>query len=165
MPPIVSDKYVSVLKDVCVKEQVALIIPTIDPELPLMAEIKEDFLIINTKILISDGKVIKTCRNKINTCHFFQKLGIATPRTYTALKDVPNKFPVFIKPVDGSSSINAFKAENKQEMDLFFQYVPKPIIQEYIDGWEYTIDVMCDFQGVFDQSIAVKKKGTGYVKI
>ena len=54
-------------------------------------------------------------------------------------------FPVFIKPVDGSSSINAFKVNSKEELDNYLKLIKKPMIQEYISGEEFTVDVFLDF--------------------
>jgi carbamoyl-phosphate synthase large subunit len=34
-----------------------------------------------------------------------------------------------------------------EELDFFLHYVPAPIVQEYLEGPEFTIDVFCDFSG------------------
>jgi len=65
--------------------------------------------------------------------------------TATDLKNKNYYFPLFIKPLDGSSSINAFRINNKKELNFFKEYVPNPIIQEMVFGSEYTVDVFCDF--------------------
>jgi carbamoylphosphate synthase large subunit len=57
------------------------------------------------------------------------------------------KFPCFIKPNYGSSSINAFKVKNQMELDFFKYYIGDYIIQDFIEGPEYTIDIFCDFEG------------------
>ena len=54
---------------------------------------------------------------------------------------------MFIKPRDGSSSINAFKVENEQQLRFFLSYVKKPIVQECVNGKEYTVDAFIDFEG------------------
>ncbi len=56
-------------------------------------------------------------------------------------------FPAFIKPKDGSSSIFAYKVNNEQDLQAYAQQVPDYIIQPFIDGTEYTVDVFCDFSG------------------
>ena len=57
------------------------------------------------------------------------------------------RFPLFIKPRRGSAAENTFKIHNPQELEFFQEYVPEPIIQEFIDGPEITNDVVCDLEG------------------
>lgn len=142
--------YVDELIKICIKENINLIIPTIDTELTILAKYKK---IIekqaNTKILISDEKCIDICRDKIKTANFFKSKGFLIPYTYSEneLDNGDYTFPLFIKPKNGSSSINAFKINNKKELDFFRSYVPQPIIQQFIEGTEYTVDVFLDFYG------------------
>ena len=56
-------------------------------------------------------------------------------------------FPAFIKPKDGSSSINAFKVSNEDELNVYCNIVPDYIIQPFVSGTEYTIDIFCNFEG------------------
>ena len=57
------------------------------------------------------------------------------------------EFPLFIKPKSGSSSINAFKVNNKKELSIYMDIIQDPIVQEFIEGEEYTVDVFLDFEG------------------
>lgn len=150
IPRIGEEGYIDSIISICNKEEIKLIVPTIDTELIIMAENKE--VIENktaAKVLISDKRVIEICRNKKNTNKFFEENGFGVPKEITQ-KDINEKnyeFPLFIKPLDGSSSINAFKVKNKEELDFFNNYIEKPIIQEYIEGTEYTVDTFIDFNG------------------
>ena len=143
-----NENYIKSILDICAKEKINLIIPTIDTELIKLAENKK--LIENTyttKINISDLSVIKVCRDKKSTQKFFEKNNFLVPNEIK-LEDLElkkYKFPLFIKPLNGSSSINTFKITNQEELNFFIKYVPNPIIQEMIFGDEYTVDVFCDF--------------------
>ena len=55
------------------------------------------------------------------------------------------KYPVFVKPIDGSSSKNTFKVKNRRDLDNYLNIVPNPMIQDFIEGEEYTVDVFLDF--------------------
>lgn len=149
MPRIGSDKYISILIDICNKEDIKLVVPTIDTELLILAENKK--LIeseTKAKVLVSDKKVIKICRDKINTNRFFEDNGFGVPKEISQeeLGTKELKFPLFIKPLNGSSSINTFKINNLKELNFFNAYIENPIIQEFIEGEEYTIDVLLDFE-------------------
>ena len=148
IPSINKKNYIDSLIDICKKYDIKLIIPTIDTELLKISENIELFESIGVKVNISSNEVIQICRNKKNTQKWLEENNLCVPRMITD-EDLKNKnyeFPLFIKPLDGSSSINAFKIENQKELDFFKEYVPNPIIQEMVYGIEYTIDVFCDFK-------------------
>lgn len=150
IPKIGDDGYIEAVINICNKENIMLVIPTIDTELKILSENKK--LIekeTNAKILISDKKVIDICINKKNTNKFFEENGFGIPKEIKN-SDIENrnyKFPLFIKPIDGSSSINAFKVNNEKQLLFFKDYIDNPIIQEFIEGTEYTIDAFIDFDG------------------
>ena len=52
-----------------------------------------------------------------------------------------------MKPVDGSASKGIIKINNKKELKFFKERIPNAILQEYIDGYEYTLDILADFSG------------------
>ena len=143
------EKYIDEIIDICNKENIALIVPTIDTELYKFSSNKE-YIEKNTnaKVLISDVEVVNICRDKYKTYEFFLKNNFYVPRLINEddIKSNNYSFPLFIKPLNGSSSINTFKINNKKELDFFIEYVPNPIIQEFIDGEEYTVDVFVDFE-------------------
>lgn len=150
VPPVSSNNYVSYLINIVKKEKIDLIIPTIDTELLILAKNKN--LIerkANTKVLISDVETIEKFNDKFKTANFFLKNGFKTPKIITeeSIANGQVDYPLFIKPFDGSSSKNTFKINNKKELYFFKEYIDNPIIQEFIDGTEYTIDVMTDFKG------------------
>lgn len=150
IPRVGERNYIDSIIEICREEKIKLIVPTIDTELDILAENKE--LIeknTNAKVLVSSKEVINICRNKINTSIFFEENGFGVPRLITDyhLSTGNYKFPLFIKPLDGSSSINTFRVNNRLHLDFFIKYVKNPIIQEFIEGKEYTIDAFMDFEG------------------
>jgi carbamoyl-phosphate synthase large subunit len=56
-------------------------------------------------------------------------------------------FPLFIKPRFGRGSVGAFAVRTPRELAFFRDYVPQPVVQSFLDGPEFTIDVLCDFEG------------------
>lgn len=148
--PIEDKGYVDDIINICKKESIKMIIPIMEREIEILSQDKEKIeKLTGSKIIVSDKETIDICRNKFKTGEFLQQNGYCTPKIITD-KDLKNKnykFPLFIKPLDGVSSINAFKINNEEELDFFRKYIPKPIIQEFIDGEEYGIDVLADFEG------------------
>lgn len=152
--PLISDndRYIRCIIDTCNKYDIHLIVPTIDTELILLSERKEEIENnTNAKVLISSGEVIRICRDKKNTQKFLEDNGFAVPRMITD-RDIEKgdvSWPVFIKPLDGSSSVNAFKAEDREGLDTFKRIIGegKYIVQDFMEGTEYTVDAFVDFDG------------------
>lgn len=148
------ERYIPQLLSICEKEQVDCLIPTIDTDLLLLAENKDRFEAIGTKVLISAVDKVKLCRDKNYTSDYFISLGLKAASSVNNVDDFEEmlqngeiSFPVFIKPKDGSSSINAYKVENLEELKFYADKIEDYIIQPFISGREFTIDIFGDYQG------------------
>lgn len=146
--------YIPMLRSICEREKVDCLIPTIDTDLLLLAENKGSFEQIGTKVLISHSEKVKLCRDKNYTADYFISLGLKSPRPFNSVEKYENElnsgkqsFPAFIKPKDGSSSINAYRVDNLDDLKLYAEKIEDYIIQPFISGKEYTIDIFCDYEG------------------
>lgn len=142
--------YIEDVIKICNEKNISLIIPTIDTELSILSENK-DYIEENTnaKVMVSDKNIISIIRDKFKTHSFLKQHGFNTPKVIFE-KDIElgnYNFPLFIKPLDGSSSINNFKINSELELEFFKNYVPNPIIQEFAEGNEYCVDIFTDFNG------------------
>ena len=148
------ENYIPTILSICEKEQIDCLIPTIDTDLLILSENKMLFEQIGTKVLISDTEKIRICRDKNYTADYFISLGLKSPvpvNSVDKFKDGLNNgttdFPAFIKPMDGSSSIDAYKVNNLNDLELYANKIGDYIIQPYISGREYTVDIFCDYEG------------------
>ena len=139
--------YIPRLLEICKEDRIDLVIPTIDTDLIVLSENKERFEAIGTRVLISEPDKIALCRDKNKTYDFFVSCGLMAPKPVNDYRKYMGPYPCFIKPKDGSSSINAFKVEREQELAAYAEKIRDYIIQPFIDGKEYTIDIFCDFNG------------------
>lgn len=137
--------YIAQLISICSDDNIDLLIPTIDTDLLLLSENTEVFLEVGTRVLISRPDKIAICRDKNLTADFFESCGLKAPKTVNDYKLYCGKFPCFIKPKDGSSSINAFKVNEKAELAVYAEKIKDYVIQPFIEGTEYTIDIFCNF--------------------
>jgi len=140
--------YISELLEICKKDKIDLIIPTIDTDLNSLSLNKNRFEEIKTRVLISEPEKILLCRDKNYTSDFFRSCKVKAPITINNYKKYVGRYPCFIKPKDGSSSINAFKVKDKNEIKLYADLIKDYVIQPYIEGMEYTVDIFCDFGGM-----------------
>ena len=139
--------YIDNLITICKKDGINLVIPTIDTDLLVLSEKKDGFEQIGTKVLISEPDMIRVCRDKNLTSQFFRDCGLKAPMPVNDWKKYNGGYPAFIKPKDGSSSINAFKVNDESELELYASQIDDYIVQPFVDGREYTIDIFCDWDG------------------
>lgn len=139
--------YIQQLISICEQEKVDSLIPTIDTDLLLLAENKTRFETIGTKVLISDVDKIRPCRDKRYTADYFLSLGLKSPLPVDRVEKYNSGYPAFIKPKDGSSSIDAYRVDNKEDLKVYADKIEEYIIQPFISGKEYTIDIFCDYEG------------------
>lgn len=125
------------------KNNINLIIPGIDFELPIFAKYK---IYLETKYnlvcLVSNLNEISQFNNKYSTYIFLKKNGLDFPKT-SLLKDKnlflkKNQFPVILKPVEGSTSKGIFVINKLNELNNISVDKEKYIIQEKINGIEIT---------------------------
>lgn len=140
-------RYIPQLLEICRKDRIDLVIPTIDTDLQLLADHQNQFTRIGTRVLISSPEMIRICRDKNHTSQFFVDCGLKAPLPTNDYRNYRDRFPAFIKPKDGSSSVNAFRVENMEELAFHAGHIPDYIIQPFISGKEFTIDIFCDFEG------------------
>ena len=140
-------RYIQELLDICVADRIDLVMPTIDTDLLVLSQNADAFEKIGTKVLVSKSDKILICRDKNNTGDFFEFCGLKAPKTYNNYHEYPGPYPCFIKPKDGSSSINAFKVNDEEQLAVYAEKIENYIIQPFICGREFTIDIFCDFEG------------------
>jgi len=150
IPRCSSPDYIQTLLDYCDKFSVGLLTSLIDTDLVLLAKHKAQFEAVGTKLLLCSEASNKICADKQETAKFFIDNDIPCPRVFSiqearTLSAV--EYPILIKPYDGSSGVGVTKINTPDELEFFFNYLKNPMIQEFIEGEEYTIDVYVDFGG------------------
>ena len=150
--PAMSDpKYLDIILDICKKEKVDALFTLIDPEISLIAKNKTRFLNIGTIPLVSEYEQVELAFDKYKMFCYLKENGFKTAKSYvdknefyTDLNEGKINFPVFVKPVKGSASINISKVNSKKEIDLLFDLYDNLIIQEFLKGQEIGADVYID---------------------
>lgn len=165
VPKIIDEDYLNVILSICKKNNIKAVLSLIDPELSLLAKHKQDFLDIGAIPIISDYKIVEMCFNKYELYKFLIQNGFKTARSYidkeVFYKDIKAgliNYPVFVKPVKGSASININKVYSKEEVELLFNRFDDLIIQEFMNGIEYGADVYIDMISNEPVAIFTKEK-------
>lgn len=140
--------YLDAIADICQSEEIGMVVPTIDDELTLFAHAVDRFAAEDVAVVVSPPATTAACNDKVETSRVLATHRIAAADTWTraTLPAAPD-FPLFIKPRFGRGGVGAFPVRNARELAFFLDYVPDPIVQTYLDGPEFTIDVLSDFDG------------------
>lgn len=182
LPSIYADDYIDELLIHIKKNDIDAIISLNDLELPILCAKKEIIEAAGVKLLVSDQQVIDISFDKWKTYLFLIECGLNTPKTFinyqSALQEIDQgrlNFPLVIKPRWGSASIGIEFPETRQELELAYELLKlrlgrsilsqvsqedfdqSILIQECIDGQEYGMDVLNDFDGNYRGSFVRQK--------
>jgi carbamoyl-phosphate synthase large subunit len=140
--------YLDEIETICETESIQLVVPTIDDELEIFGEARSRFLRHGVRVASSSRSTAAICNDKLAACSHLRQQGIRAAETWLpdALPAAP-AFPLFVKPRAGRGGIGAFRASTDAELRFFTAYVSESIVQEFLDGPGFTIDVLCDFDG------------------
>lgn len=145
-------KFWNDLRKIIKKEKIGIVVPTLDPLLTLFASHKDFFDNLSIQVLLSPLETIFLTQDKWKTYKLL-KHTISLPKSFIDKKKIDIPYPLFIKPREGSGSINTFKVNSKDDLDFYWKKIKNPIIQEYLEGKEYTVDCLTDMKGKFLFSI------------
>jgi carbamoyl-phosphate synthase large subunit len=165
VPRMQEEGYLDRILSICKENNVKAVLSLIDPELSLLAEYKQKFLDIGTIPIVSDFHVTEMCFDKYKMYEFLIYNGFKTVRSYVSKEEFYSDveagkvdYPVFVKPVKGSASININKVVSKEEVELLFSRYDNLMIQEFMDGTEYGADVYIDIISCEPVAIFTKEK-------
>jgi len=165
VPRIDAEGYIEEILSICKENNIKAVLSLIDPELTLLAKYKQDFLDIGVIPIVSDLEAIELSFDKYKMFEFLVHNEIKTVNSYMYkeqfYRDVEAgiiNYPVFVKPVKGSASININKVSSKKEIEILYSRFDNLMIQEYMDGTEYGVDAYIDVISGELVSVFIKKK-------
>lgn len=147
VPPVAEAGHETCLVEYCRTHEIDALIPLIDPELWPLCNARERFDAVGTRVILSSRDVLTVSVDKIRTAEFLTSHGFRTPRILTEEQLVSPLYPLFIKPRVGSSSLGAHKIRSSTDLAYYRNDRRETIVQEFIEGVEYTVDVFADFDG------------------
>lgn len=165
VPRITAPEYLEVLYEICKKEAITGVLSLIDPELSLIAAHEAQFRALGVQIIGSDYELCERTLNKWELFGWMEAHGYPCAKTYctmeafcAALERGEVQFPVFVKPMKGSASIQIARADDMETAAFLFAHGEQMIIQEYMTGQEIGADVYIDLICKKVVSIFTKKK-------
>lgn len=139
-------QFIASVLDIVKKEQIDLLIPTIDTELIPYANEQDAFLKEGCRIHISNKEAVLIFRDKYQTMQTLAAAGISIPETFLlkdfTIKDKSASFsPLILKPLDGSCSQGLLPILNENDLPKLSTVNPnKYLVQTLLNGDEYTVN-------------------------
>lgn len=163
VPKITDVSYINVILNICIQENIKVILPLLEQEVGLIAINKKKFLDAGVFVVSSDLKTINICQDKYLLANRMEGLNIPCIKTYdydTQYKEIKNlNMPVFVKERYGAGSKGTLKINSIELLDSYVQnFEEKFIVQPYYDTEEIGVDVYRDFVSGEIISIFAKKK-------
>ena len=140
-----NSNFIQSIIDICKIEKPNLILANDEYEAQRLSENKKLFEEMGIILFCSDFDVIKTCFDKNKTKKFLNSINVPTPKIFTSKNA---QFPCIIKPSSGSGSEDVYLVHDENELKFYLSKVEKvssnPIIEEYIKGDEFSVDILSD---------------------
>jgi carbamoyl-phosphate synthase large subunit len=139
--------YSNELVEICLANNILLVVPTIDTELIPLTENVDLFEKNGIKLIASSLEMMRICRDKRILFRYFDSIKFP----WTKEADIDNPvFPIFMKPIDGSSSIGSMIIRNNTQLSEKLLVKNQNIFLQYFSPdkyTEYTIDLYFDKKG------------------
>lgn len=181
-PIINSEQYIPFLLQYCRNNNIRLIVPLFDNDLPVLAKDIQLFNEIGVFVLVPDWKFAQLANDKYKTFEFLTQFAFKTVSNYLNIEDFRREvgqnsasYPYIIKPRWGMASQSVYEVNNEEELVFFYNRAQKEIkssflnfesqqdpgnevlIMEKIPGDEYMLDVINDLHGNYLTTIINKK--------
>lgn len=165
VPRVTDPGYIDEILSICQREKVSGVLSLIDPELSLLAANRSRFEALGVTIIGSEQHLCERAMDKMEMFQWLSSHGYSCARSYTDVdvffEDVEKgrvRYPVFVKPVQGSASISIHKAYDRDAVEFLFRQQDGLMIQEFLDGQEIGADCYIDMVSGELVSAFTKKK-------
>ncbi len=136
-------EYIPHLLSIVEKHRIGLIVPLTDLDLRSLARQADAFKQIGCTVMVGDEPSVRICRDKQIFCQHVAAHGLPAIKTFTYEQFLKDPFfPCFVKPMHGSAGIGATHINIMSRLVEHVKfYGDNMLVQSYVPGREYTIDV------------------------
>jgi carbamoyl-phosphate synthase large subunit len=140
--------FTAVLLDLCRTLRVDVVLPTVDAELQPLARAREEFAAAGVALLLAPAAALDIILDKLTLAEHCAGV-VRVPRTELfgpSLDPAGWTYPVVVKPRRGSGSRGVVIVDSAAELAALDRS-PRLIVQEFLPGEEYSVDVLADAAG------------------
>lgn len=147
VPRVDEPEYISILLSIASRAGVEIIIPLLSKEISVISANRSLFDQVQIKMALSNQETLDICEHKSRFVEHLHRHQIPAPRLLVEDELTDEHFPVFVKPIKGSSSRHAGVAHDFHDLAYYKRRASELSIQQWLEGPEYTIDTICDLTG------------------
>ena len=138
--PSISDKNLQKIINGCKKRNITMVIPTRDDELYFWSSNIKKLKKHNIDVLISPGRTIKVCNDKLLFSDFFEDKNVFVINTKKQINHIKRTKYYVAKERFGAASRSIGIKLNRDDAVEFSKQLNFPVFQPFIDGDEISID-------------------------
>jgi len=143
VPPSDDPSFVAAILEICERDEVGLVVPTRDEELPVFARARARFAECGVLVLVPTTGTVATCQDKSAFAAACSVAGLSTPRVVAAPAE--KDLPLFLRPRLGKGSRGARVVRTGRELAAALDELgASAFSQELIEAPEFTIDLFAD---------------------
>ena len=144
--------FVPAVLDLCEKHAVDLVVPTIDPELPVYAAARDRFAAAGVTVAVPEPDTVAIAADKVRTHAWLTGHGFPTVRQAgpEAVRTDPAAwpFPLVVKPRFGSAAVGVAVVDDLVTFDAAVAGAGgEVVVQSRAAGREHTVDLLVDRAG------------------
>lgn len=143
-PRLDDPKYFDFIYKLCKEEEIDLIVPTRDSDVNFFSEYQKEFKERGSMPMVPSFETAKICGDKYDFFEFLSENKIPTIMSWKEINDKIS-FPCVIKDRIGAGAKNFYIANTPDKLQEKIKKIKNPIIQEFVEGTEYSIDYFADF--------------------
>jgi carbamoyl-phosphate synthase large subunit len=148
VPPGASPDFLDVTLARCRALRVDVLLPTVDAELRPLARARPAFAAADVDLLLAPAEALDVILDKLLLARRCARV-VRVPRTEpftTSVDPASWSYPVIVKPRTGSGSRGIAIAGSAAELSAM-ERSPGLIVQQFLPGEEYSVDVLADASG------------------
>ena len=139
--------YVQQMLDAVRTYQVDALIPLTDVEVDVLCSRKAEFLALGCILCTPEEAVVRLCRDKLRMAQRLEAAGLCRTIPTYEVKEAPQTYPLMLKPRSGRSSQGQAVVRSQEEFDTAIARRDDYIVQPFITGNIFTVDVARDASG------------------
>jgi carbamoyl-phosphate synthase large subunit len=146
VPRVDDPAYIPALAEIVRSHDVGLVVPLTDIDSVQLAQRRDE---LGAPLLLPETEIVVKTADKYEAHRLFEERAIPSPPSWLP-GEVPNeaRYPLLVKSRYGYGSRNIYRAEDRRQLDFFLGYTPvESFVQHCCLGEEFSIDVLCDFEG------------------
>lgn len=138
-------EFLNSVLSICEIEKPDAILSGPEEEIIILSRNKKLFEDVGVLVLCPDYDTVEVCTDKFKTYQAFKRYGVPQPDRYEK-NNV--KYPCIIKPLFGRGGKGIYEIKNEEEFESCLNRIDGEfIIQEFVQGTEYTVDILADMDG------------------